>query len=103
MATPTEQISLTIHDREYRVACAPEDKPVLLQCARLVDERMRSIRDSGKVLGADRIAVMAALQIAQELHGARGSDGAPVVEVRRKLRQLNDLADEMLAPQEKLF
>ena len=70
MATPTEQISLTIHDREYRVACAPEDKPVLLQCARLVDERMRSIRDSGKVLGADRIAVMAALQIAQELHGA---------------------------------
>jgi cell division protein ZapA len=103
MATPTEQISLTILDRDYRVACTPEDKPVLLQCARLVDERMRSIRDSGKVLGADRIAVMAALQFAQELHGARGADGAPVVEVRRKLRELNELADEMLAPQEKLF
>lgn len=103
MATPTEQISLTILDREYRLACTPDDKPVLLQCARLVDEKMRSIRDTGKVLGADRIAVMAALQIAQELHGARAPDGAPVVEVRRKLRELNDLADEMLAPQEKLF
>jgi cell division protein ZapA len=103
MATPTEQISLTILDREYRVACTPDDKPVLLQCARLVDEKMRSIRDAGKVLGNDRVAVMAALQIAQELHAARASDGAPVVEVRRKLRELNGLADEMLAPQEKLF
>ena len=51
----------------------------------------------------DRIAVMAALQIAQELYAARGADGTPVVDVRRKLRELNDLADEMLAPQEKLF
>jgi cell division protein ZapA len=99
----TEQISLTILEREYRVACAPEDKAVLLQCAHLVDEKMRSIRDTGKVLGADRIAVMAALQIAQELHAARGTDGTPVLEVRRKLKELNDLADEMLAPQEKLF
>jgi cell division protein ZapA len=103
MTAPTEQISLTIMDREYRVACTPDDKAALLQSARLVDERMRAIRDAGKVLGADRVAVMAALQIAQELHGARGADGAPVVEVRRKLRELNDLADEMLAPQEKLF
>ena len=103
MTAPTEQISLTILDREYRLACTPDDKPVLLQCARLVDEKMRSIRDTGKVLGNDRVAVMAALQIAQELHGARAADGAPIVDVRRKLRELNDLADEMLAPQEKLF
>jgi cell division protein ZapA len=98
-----EQVSLSILDRDYRIACPPEEKTALLQCARLVDEKMRSIRDSGKVLGADRIAVLAALQIAQELYSARSADGAPVVEVRRKLRELNDLADEMLAPQEKLF
>ena len=98
-----EQISLSILDRDYRVGCAPEEKATLLQCARLVDEKMRSIRDGGKVLGADRIAVMAALQIAQELYSARSADGTSVVEVRRKLRELNDLTDEMLAPQEKLF
>jgi cell division protein ZapA len=89
-----EQISLSILDRDYRIGCAPEEKSTLLQCARLVDEKMRSIRDAGKVLGADRIAVMAALQIAQELYSARSADGTPVV---------NDLTDEMLAPQEKLF
>lgn len=98
-----EQISLTILEREYRVACAPEEKAALLQCAKLVDERMKAIRDTGKVLGADRIAVMAALQIAQELANARSSDGTPVAEVRRRLKDLNQLADEMLAPQEKLF
>ena len=98
-----EHLTVTILEREYRLACTPEEKESLLRCAEYVDGKMEAIRSAGKVMGADRIAVMAALQIAQELHGARGADGAPVVEVRRKLRELNDLADEMLAPQEKLF
>jgi hypothetical protein len=46
---------------------------------------------------------MAALQITQELMGAKNSDGISIVELRRRLRDLNALADDMLAPQEKLF
>jgi cell division protein ZapA len=64
---------------------------------------MEAIRASGKVLGADRIAVMAALQITQEMMAAKNSDGISIVELRRRLRDLNALADDMLAPQEKLF
>ena len=54
-------------------------------------------------IGADRIAVLAALQITQELMAAKNSDGVSIVELRRRLRDLNALADDMLAPQEKLF
>jgi len=66
-----EQITLSILGREYRVACRPEERNELLACAHYVDQKMASIRDGGKVLGADRVAVLAALQIAQELFGAR--------------------------------
>jgi len=98
-----EQITLTILGREYRVACRPEERNELLACAHYVDQKMSAIRDGGKVLGADRIAVMAALQIAQELFGSKSTDGSEISDLRRRLRDLTALADEILAPQEKLF
>jgi cell division protein ZapA len=98
-----EQVHLTILGREYRVACRPDERNELLACAHYVDQKMAAIRDVGKVLGADRIAVLAALQIAQELFGARGGDDGEVSDVRRRLRDLTSMVDEILAPQEKLF
>ncbi len=102
MATE-QQLTLTIFGREYRVACAPEERDDLIACARYVDMKMTAIRDTGKVMGADRVAVMAALQLAQELFAAKASGGVSMGELRRRLKQLNEVADEMLAPQEKLF
>ncbi len=90
-------------NREYLLACRPEERAELLACARYVDQKMSAIRDGGKVVGADRIAVLAALQIAQELMNARATDGTAIGEARRRIRELNALADEILAPQEKLF
>jgi len=98
-----EQLTVTILEREYRVACRPQERDELLACAQYVDRKMASVRDSGKVLGADRIAVLVALQLAQELFGMRNSDGVPIADLQHRLRQLNDLASEMLAPQESLF
>ena len=94
---------MTILGREYRVACRPQERDELLACAQYVDKKMASVRQSGKVLGADRIAVLVALQLAQELFGMRSADGVPIADVRRRLRALNDLATDMLAPQERLF
>lgn len=99
----SEPLVLTIFDREYRIACAPEERADLIACARYVDARMNDIRDSGKVMGADRVAVMAALQIAQELFSAKAGGGASLGEVKRRIRQLNEVADDVLATQEKLF
>jgi cell division protein ZapA len=64
---------------------------------------MNDIREAGKVMGADRVAVMAALQIAQELFTAKAGGGASFGEIKRRIRHLNEIADEMLATQEKLF
>jgi cell division protein ZapA len=98
-----EQVAVMVLGREYLLACRPEEKADLLACARYLDQKMGVIRDGGKVVGADRIAVLAALQITQELMTARATDGSAVGEARRRIRDLNALADEILAPQEKLF
>ena len=103
MATEVLSLTVTMLGREYRIACRPEEREDLLACARHVDQKMSAIRDGGKVMGHDNIAALAALQIAQEALSARNADGLSVGEIRRKLRDLNQLADEMLAPQEKLF
>ncbi len=98
-----ENLSVSILGREYRLACTPDEKDSLLKCAQLVDTRMQTIRDAGKVMGADRIAVMAALQIAHELLSAKGADGVEVGELRRRVRDMLHVCDEALLPQEKLF
>jgi cell division protein ZapA len=100
---PQESLTLTIFGRDYRIACAPEERADLVACARYVDAKMNDIRDTGKVMGADRVAVMAALHIAQELFSAKAGGGASLGEIKRRIRQLNEIADEMLATQEKLF
>ena len=66
-----ESTPVTVHilDKDYRVTCEPEDKASLLESVRFLDEKMREIRKTGKVIGTDRIAVMAALNLAHELLG----------------------------------
>lgn len=60
-------VTVRILDKDYLIACQPEEKDSLLASARHVDERMREIRKAGRVIGTDRIAVMAALNLAYEL------------------------------------
>jgi cell division protein ZapA len=60
-------VSVLILDKEYRIACGEEERESLLQTSQFLDRKMRDIRDSGKVIGTDRIAVMAALNLAHEL------------------------------------
>lgn len=63
--------AVTILEKEYRVACSEEEQPGLQASAKLLNERMAKIRNSGSVIGAERIAVMAALNIAHELIQAK--------------------------------
>ena len=98
-----EHLTVTILEREYRLACTPEEKDSLLRCAKYVDGKMEAIRSAGKVMGADRIAVMAALQIAHELFSARSADGLELGDLRRRVRDMLQSCDDALLPQEKLF
>lgn len=65
---PADNVAVTvvILDREYRIACPEEEQPALMEAANHLDRRMREIRDSGKVVGLDRISVMAALNITHD-------------------------------------
>ena len=60
-------ITVTILDREFRVSCPPEEQQHLIDSAEFLDQRMREIRDTGRVIGVDRIAMMAALNLTSEL------------------------------------
>ena len=102
--TDVEQIDVTILGRDYRLAVPAEEKARLLEAVRVVDEKMQSIRYAGRVAGLDRIAVMAALQLANELLGARESaDTTPAAEASRRIRRMTDELDAELRKQESLF
>jgi cell division protein ZapA len=67
MSAPTEPVRVNILGKEYQVACPAEERADLYASASLLDERMRTVRDGGRVVGADRIAVMVALNLAHEM------------------------------------
>jgi len=68
MSKPTSKgVTVTILDKEYLVACSDEERHDLIRSADYLDKKMREIRDNGKIIGSDRIAVMAALNISHEL------------------------------------
>jgi len=60
----TRQLDVSILGREFRVGCPPEEEAALLRSVEYVDARMREIRDSGRVVGVERIAIMTALNLA---------------------------------------
>jgi len=95
MTEQTAQVSVRILDKEYQVACPAEQRTNLLDSAEILNSKMREIRDSGRIVGLDRIAVMAALNISHEL--LRASEEPPMAElppsdesVQRINRKLDD-------------
>ena len=118
-------LDVTILGREFKVACRESERAELGEAVAFLDRRMRDIRDSGKVNGTDRIAVMAALNIAHELLRTRRAAAVPSPAVaaataaapaarsddatidadaaRRRIELMRAAIDEMLAGQEKLF
>lgn len=72
MSESASTVSVRILDREYQVSCPPEQVDELTASARHLDAQMREIRESGNVVGLDRMAVMAALNMAHDLLRMRG-------------------------------
>ena len=70
MSTTIEEVvpvTIRILDKEYQIACTDEERNALLDSARFLDQKMKEIKNSGKIVGSDRIAVMAALNITHDL------------------------------------
>ena len=72
MKEPPTQVNIKILEKEYQISCPASERAALLDSAEMLNRKMREIRDTGKVIGLDRIAVMAALNMANELLRLRG-------------------------------
>lgn len=71
MADEIVRVSVRILEKEYQVSCPASEREALLDSANLLNQKMREIRDSGKVIGLDRIAVMAALNLSHDVLASR--------------------------------
>jgi cell division protein ZapA len=96
MSENPARVSIRILEKEYQIACAIEERADLLDSAELLNARMREIRDGGKVVGLDRIAVIAALNMANELIRLRSRDGNLESEVGSRLRILRERVESAL-------
>lgn len=81
-------VNVQILDKEYMISCPVEEKDALLQSAKVLNERMREVRDGGKVLGTERIAVMAALNIVHELLRHQNHHQAAVDAIQKDVSRL---------------
>lgn len=93
----TETVFVKILDKAYQVACPREERAALQESAELLDERMRAIKRSGSVIGLERIAVMAALNLSHELLQAKRQPQQPSLDLdQNELQRLNDKIDRSL-------
>ncbi|MGI9233656.1 MAG: cell division protein ZapA [Woeseiaceae bacterium] len=96
------QVSVRILDKEYQVACPPHERTDLLDSAEVLNEKMREIRDSGRIVGLDRIAVMAALNMANELLHAQARDQELEGGISSRLKSISDRVDHVLSSSQQL-
>jgi cell division protein ZapA len=103
MAEAAKTVEVNLLGRTYRVACDDREREALMQAVAYLDGKMNEIRKAGKVMGAERIAVMAALNVAHELLSVRLGTGLDVGQAKRRLLALESQIDAAIAKQEKLF
>ena len=104
MSESAKTVEVTLLGRTYRVACDDDERESLMQAVAYLDAKMNEIRKAGKVMGAERIAVMAALNVAHELLGVRiGGAGFDVGQAKRRLSAIESKLDAAIAKQENLF
>lgn len=96
------QVSVRILDKEYQVACPADERTDLLDSAEILNAKMREIRDTGRIVGLDRIAVMAALNMANDLIHAKARDEELEGSISDRLKMISDRVDNVLSDTQQL-
>ncbi len=102
MSKSQAQVSIRILEKEYQVACPAAEEPDLIAAADLLNQSMRDIRDRGKVVGLDRVAVMAALNLANEVLKFRSRDEELNNSFGSRIESLRDKLDTALGNSKQL-
>ena len=106
-ATDKNAVTISLLGREFRVSCPEGEQKTLMASVDYLNRRMKEVRDTGKVVGNERIAIMAALNIAHELMSNTGKSSAQPVDntaIKRRIVAMQETLDAALAAdQENLF
>lgn len=94
----SEAVSVRLLDREYTVGCAPDERDDLIAAARLLDAKMREVRGSNRMVGLDRVAVLAALNLAHELLLLRSESEGKDRDLARSLAEMQRKLDGLFGP-----
>jgi cell division protein ZapA len=95
-------VDVTILGREFTVSCTDEERQGLLDAVNYLDSKMHEIRDSGKVVGVERIAIMTALNLSHELLNTKTGD-VDIGDYKRRISAMQNQIDEAMAAQNKLL
>jgi cell division protein ZapA len=91
-----QPVSLTIMGKDYKIACDPDERDELIDSAEELDQKMRKIRDSGRVSSPDRIAVMAALNLAHELRLVKNQNAVLTQSLNESLADMAQKIENVL-------
>jgi len=94
-------LQINVMGREFRVACPENEQKELLEAVDYLNRKMNEIRDHGKVIGIERIAIMAALNIAHELLTTKVG-GFDMAAIKRKMQHIETMLDQAIRDQSKL-
>ena len=94
--TDAQPINISILDKDYKVACPPGEQSALLESARFLDLKMREVRDSGTIMGSERIAVITALNMANDLLRTSNLDKEVGAELPPRLKDLETKISRVL-------
>ena len=94
--TDPQPINVSILDKDYKVACPVGEQPALLASAKYLDGKMREVRDSGSIIGSERIAVITALNITNELLSADRESSDIDSEISPRLKNLESKITRVL-------
>ncbi|MFH1044076.1 MAG: cell division protein ZapA [Pseudomonadota bacterium] len=103
MSEKAKALDVSIMGRNYRVSCADDEREALLAAVAYVDKKMTEIKAVSKVAGTERIAVMAALNIANELLSVKIGSGFDIAELKRRIDSMQSKLDQALSQQDSLF
>ena len=96
-------LQINIMGREFRVACPEEEQKGLLEAVDYLNRKMQEIRGGGKVVGLERIAMMAALNVAHELLSTKVGGGFDMADIKRKMDRMENVLDQIMSDQDELF
>ena len=98
-----KSLQIAIMGRDFRVACPEEEQAGLLEAVDYLNKKMLEIRDAGKVIGLERIAIMAALNIAHEYLSTSVGGSFDMAEMKRRMNRMESVIDQAMSEQAKLF